>query len=311
MPERGSLPSQAGSLRESILRHVTYSLGTTPERLSPRERFHAVALAVRDVMTDAMLNTENRYAAADAKRVYYLSMEFLIGRSLHNNLVSLGLLDVCQAALKELGANLSDIEESEADAALGNGGLGRLAACFLDSLATLAMPGFGYGINYEYGLFKQEIRDGEQFEKPDNWRTYYTPWQIQRPQNTVLVPVYGRIEHMKDRKGGYNPMWLDWNAVIGVAHDMPVVGYGGGTVNFLRLYSARAMQEVDLGIFNVGDYIKAVQQQVLSETISKVLYPSDSAEAGRELLMQEYFLSACACRDAVAEPFPCVRATST
>jgi starch phosphorylase len=287
--------------QQSVLRHVTYSLGTTPDLLSAGERFHAVALAVRDLMVEGLLQTEKRYRQAEAKQVYYLSMEFLIGRSLHNNLVNLGLLDVCVDALAELGINLGDVEDSEVDAALGNGGLGRLAACFLDSLATLGMPGFGYGINYEYGLFKQEIRNGEQFEKPDNWRTFYTPWQIQRPQNAILVPIYGRIEHSRDRFGAYNPMWLDWGAVLGVPDDMPIVGYGGRTVNYLRLYSARALQEVDLSIFNVGDYINAVQQQVLSETISKVLYPSDSAAAGRELrLLQEYFLSACAVRDIVS-----------
>src|SRR5262245_3621727 len=181
------------SLNQSLLRHVTYSLGTTPDQLSPRERFHAIALAVRDRMIEQLLQTEQRYRRADAKRLYYLSMEFLIGRSLHNNLANLGLLDECRAVLGELGVNLSDVEENEVDAALGNGGLGRLAACFLDSLATLGLPGFGYGINYNYGLFKQEIKNGEQVEKPDNWRTYYTPWQIQRPQDTVVVPVYGRI----------------------------------------------------------------------------------------------------------------------
>jgi starch phosphorylase len=287
-------------LRQAILRHVTYSLGTTPDQLSPREGFHAVALAARDRMAEQLLQTEQRYRRADAKRLYYLSMEFLIGRSLHNNLVNLGLLDDCRAVLSAMGMDPSEVEESETDAALGNGGLGRLAACFLDSLATLGLPGFGYGINYAYGLFKQEIKNGEQVEKPDNWRTYHTPWQIQRPQDTVVIPVYGRIEHGSDRSGNYNPMWLDWKVVLGVPHDMMVAGYGGRTVNFLRLFSARALQEVDLSIFNVGDYIHAVQQQVTSETISKVLYPSESAAAGRELrLLQEYFLSACAVRDIV------------
>ena len=188
----------------------------------------------------------------------------------------------------------------ETDAALGNGGLGRLAACFLDSLATLGMPGFGYGINYEYGLFRQEIRNNQQVEMPDNWRTYNTPWQIQRPQDAVLVSLYGHVEHAMDRHGRYNPMWLDWKVVIGVPCDMPVVGYGGRTVNYLRLYSARASQEFDMNIFNEGDYLNAVQQKVQLETISKVLYPSDSIEAGRELrLVQEYFLVACAVRDIV------------
>lgn len=159
--------------------------------------------------------------------------------------------------------------------------MGRLAACFLDSLATMGLPGFGYGINYEYGLFRQEIRNGQQVEKPDNWRTYDSPWQIRRPQDAVLVSMYGHVEHTMDRQGCYNPMWLDWKVVIGVPSDMLVVGYGGRTVNCLRLSSARASQEFDMRIFNEGDYLNAVEQKVQLETISKVLYPTDSVAAGR------------------------------
>ena len=291
-------------LRQSLLRHVTYSLGTTWDRLPPRDAFMALALAVRDRMIEIGLETKRRHRAADAKRVYYLSMEFLMGRALRNNLDSLGLLDECRAVLGEMGKDLADMLENEADAALGNGGLGRLAACFLDSLATLDMPGFGYGINYEYGLFKQEIRGGRQVERPDNWLTYDTPWEIERPELTCLVPMYGRVEHARDRQGGYNPMWLDWKVVIGVPKDMLIVGHGGRTVNILRLYSARASQEFDIRIFNEGDYLHAVTQKVHSETISKVLYPSDQPAAGRELrLIQEYFLVACAVRDIIRRYF--------
>jgi starch phosphorylase len=293
-------PADSAPLTQDVQRHITYSLGATVEELSPREKFQAVALAVRDRLVDRLLETERRYQRADAKRLYYLSMEFLIGRSLNNNLINLGLLDDARAAYQAMGLTAEEIEDSEIDAALGNGGLGRLAACFLDSLATLGLPGFGYGINYEYGLFKQEIRNGEQYEQADNWRTYSTPWLIERPQEAVVVPLYGRVEHGTDRGGNYNPMWLDWKVVIGVPHDMLIVGYGGQTVNYLRLYTARTVTEVDKGIFNVGDYIHAVQQKVLSETISKVLYPSTDVQAGRELrLVQEYFLSACAVRDIV------------
>ncbi len=288
------------SLRASILHHLNYSLGLSAEGLHPPEAFRAVSLAIRDLMVAQSLSTDAMYRSVDAKRLYYLSLEYLIGRSLRNNLVNLGLLNSCREVLREFGVDLSDVEEHETDAALGNGGLGRLAACFLDSLATLGMPGFGYGINYEYGLFRQEIRNGQQVERPDNWRTYDTPWQIQRPQDAVLVSLYGHVEHTMDRHGHYNPMWLDWKVVIGVPCDMPVVGYGGQTVNYLRLYSARASQEFDMSIFNEGDYLNAVQQKVQLETISKVLYPSDSIAAGRELrLVQEYFLVACAVRDIV------------
>ena len=169
------------ALQESIERHARYSLGKTWSGLSVRDRFNAVALAVRDRMVDGMLATEDRFKRSDSKRVYYLSIEYLIGQSLGNNLLNLGIREACREALSNLGTDLDDLEESEPDAALGNGGLGRLAACFLDSLATLGMPGYGYGINYEYGLFKQEIDDGYQREKPDNWLAQSTPWEIPRP----------------------------------------------------------------------------------------------------------------------------------
>lgn len=283
------------ALQESIFHHIRYSLGKEWKDLSPRDLFMALGLAVRDRLVDGMLKTEQRYQEADAKRLYYLSMEFLIGRSLGNNLYNLGILDLCQEVLQQMRMELEEVEECERDAALGNGGLGRLAACFLDSLATLDMPGYGYGINYEYGLFKQEIDNGYQKEQPDTWLAQGVPWQIERPDEACLIPVYGKIEHTPnwDR-------WVDWKVVIGIPYDMPIVGYGGRTVNFLRLYSARSSQEFDMQIFNRGDYFKAVEQKIASETISKVLYPSDSVEAGRELrLVQEYFLVACALRDIV------------
>src|SRR5262245_34983757 len=295
-PEISSLSTMQASIRH----HGRYSLGKEWHHLSGHELFMAVALAVRDHLVEGMLTTEVRYHEVDAKRLYYLSIEFLMGRSLSNNLHNLGLFTVCQEALSGMGVDLAAVEERESDAALGNGGLGRLAAGFLDSLATLNMPGYGYGIHYEHGLFKQEINNGYQQEKPDSWRAYGAPWQIERVDEACLIPVYGRIEHALDRDGQYNPMWMDWKILIGVPHDMPIVGYGGGTVNFLRLYSARSSAEFDMQIFNAGDYVKAMEQKIASETITKVLYPSDAAEAGLELrLVQEYFLVACAIRDIV------------
>jgi starch phosphorylase len=290
----------ASAFEASIRQHVRYSLGKRWEKLSSHDLFMAIALTVRDWMVDSMLATEERYQKADAKRLYYLSMEYLIGRSLANNLSNVGLLEQCREALMELGVDLEEVRESESDAALGNGGLGRLAACFLDSLATLDMPGFGYGINYEYGLFKQEIDAGYQKEKPDNWLAHGTPWQIERPDEACLIPVYGRVEQTPERVSRTKSRWTDAQILIGIPYDMPIVGYEGRTTNFLRLYSARSSHEFDMQIFNQGDYLKAVELKIATEIISKVLYPSDSVKAGRELrLVQEYFLVSCALRDII------------
>ena len=273
---RDDLTVSASALRESIQRHARYSLVQTWGTLSPHQLFECVGLAVRDLLVDRLIETRERHRRASAKHVYYLSIEYLLGRSLTNNLINLGIHDLCRDTLGRIGVDLGLVEESERDAALGNGGLGRLVACFLDSLATLDMPGYGYGINYDYGLFRQEIDNGDQREKPDNWRAFPTPWEIERPEEACLVPVYGRIEHGVDRRGQYNPMWMDWRLLTGVPHDFPIVGYGGRTVNLLRLFSARASRDFDMQIFNTGDYVKAVEQKIASETVSKILYPSDA-----------------------------------
>jgi starch phosphorylase len=293
--------ASAAAFRESIERHARYSLAQPWEGLSARQVFECVSLAVRDLLVDRRLETERRYRQADAKHLYYVSIEYLLGRLLTNNLINLGIYDLCRDTLRQIGVSLEATEEAEPDPALGNGGLGRLAACFLDSLATLAMPASGYGINYEYGLFRQEIDDGCQKEKPDNWLAFASPWEVERPDEACLVPVYGRIEHGVDRSGRYNPMWLEWRLLVGIPHDVFVAGFGGRTVNVLRLFSARASRDFDMQIFNTGDYLKAVEQKIASETISKVLYPSDAVPPGQELrLLQEYFLVACAMRDIVA-----------
>ena len=285
---------------DSLRRHATYSLGKRWSELSPADLFNAVALSVRDRLIEGLLETEERYRREDPRRINYLSIEFLMGQSLRNHLNNLGIRQTYREALHTLGADLDAVESGEPDAALGNGGLGRLAACFLDSMATLELPARGYGINYEYGLFRQEIDNGYQREKPENWLAQSSPWEIERPDEACFVPVYGRIEHATDRQGGYNPMWMDWKLLVGIPHDMLIPGYGGKTVNLLRLYSARASHDFDMQIFNDGDYFKAVEQKIASETISKVLYPSDAIVAGRELrLIQEYFLVACAVRDIV------------
>jgi starch phosphorylase len=294
-PSRGFV-----SLREGIESFLRFARGRLWREASQRERLHAVSVSVRRPSLDAMRESERRYREQDSKRLYYLSMEFLMGRALGNNLTNLGLYDIARTVVSDLGADLEELQSLEPDAALGNGGLGRLAACFLDSLATLDYPGFGYGINYEFGLFRQSFVDGRQIERPDHWLEGGSPWLIERSDDAVRIPVYGTISHKYDKSGAYVPEWVEWKELIGVPHDMPIVGHGGRTVNVLRLFTARASDEFDIGIFNSGDYIRAVQQKISTEAISKILYPSDAVASGRELrLLQEYFLVGCSVRDII------------
>ncbi len=284
------------SVMHSIEYHLRYSLGKYPSEATLTDCTAAVTMSAREFVLSGLLNTA--HSNQGEKAVYYLSLEFLIGRLLHNNLCNLGLLGLFEEACDRLGWQLSDVLENELDPALGNGGLGRLAACFLDSLATLGYPGYGYGINYEYGLFRQSFVNGYQRERPDHWTVNGTHWQIERVEHSCVVPLHGRIQHGYDTHGSYTPQWVNWDVLVGVPYDMPIVGYGGGTVNYLRLFSARSSDEFDMSIFNSGDYVRAVQQKISSETVSKLLYPSDAAEAGKELrLTQEYFFVACAIRD--------------
>ena len=292
-----SSSARAHHLRDGIESFLRFAKGRLWPDASHRERLHALATAVRRPALDAMRESERRYREQDAKRLYYLSMEFLMGRALGNNLTNLGLYDQAKHVVSELGDDLEELEHLEPDAALGNGGLGRLAACFLDSLATLDLPGFGYGINYEFGLFRQTFINGYQQERPDHWLEAGSPWLIERTDEAVHIPVYGSVAN-QTVGGVYIPKWTDYKIIVGVPHDMPIVGYGGRTVNVLRLFSARASDQFDIGIFNTGDYIRAVQDKITGENISKVLYPSDTIAAGKELrLLQEYFLVACSVRD--------------
>src|SRR5205085_1951837 len=290
-------------LREAISRHIRYTLARDSAHLTPADLVRPLSLAIREILIEKMIETEKRYAQADAKRLCYLSMEFLMGRSLGDNLSNLRLEASCRQILADMAIDLDDVLGSEPDAGLGNGGLGRLAACFLESLASMDMPGFGYGIDYEYGLFKQEIANGYQKEKPDRWKLDGTPFHIERPHEAVAVQLYGRLEPnpaVKDFEGNPGFKWVDWKTVIGMPNDMPVAGYGGRTVNYLRPFSARSSEDFDIEIFNRGDYIRAVEQKIGSENISRVLYPSDSVMSGRELrLVQEYFLVACSLQDIV------------
>ncbi|HUY25806.1 MAG TPA: glycogen/starch/alpha-glucan phosphorylase [Candidatus Binataceae bacterium] len=290
--------AESGLFNSLIEHHIRFTLAKRRIELTKHDWYRATALVVRDMLIEKMLATSRRFEQRRSKRLYYLSLEFLIGRSLESTLFSLGIIENCRDFLAENGIDLQILLDEEPDAALGNGGLGRLAACYLDSLATLDMPGYAYGINYEYGLFRQEIRGGYQIERPDAWQRETSPWLVARPEELCRIPVYGRIEDHLDRNGEYAPEWMDQRIIVGVPSDLPIAGFGGRTVNFVRLYSAHTSDEFDMQIFNAGDYLKAVEQKMLSETISKVLYPSDAVAAGRELrLLQEYFFVACAVRD--------------
>ena len=288
------------SLRRSFLDHLQFSQGKDEHSATALDRYFALAYSVRDRLMRRWIQTQQAYYRTDAKRVYYLSLEFLMGRALENNLLNLGLVDPTRSALKDLGLELSDLFASEPDAGLGNGGLGRLAACFLDSLATLQYPAYGYGIRYEFGIFDQDIRDGWQVERPEEWLRYGNAWEVARPEYEWPVAFYGRTEGGHDEHGKYRVRWLDARHVLGTPFDVPIAGYRNGTVNTLRLWRARAHTELDLADFNRGDYLAAVEEKNLSENISKVLYPNDLTVMGKELrLQQQYFFVACSIHDIV------------
>jgi starch phosphorylase len=290
----------ADALMERFFHHLRFTQGEAWETAQPHDHFASLALAVRDQIVDRMIATQKAYHERDVKRVYYLSLEYLLGRLLRNNLVCLGLYEECQRRFAQLGLELDRVCELQADAGLGNGGLGRLAACFLDSAATLELPFYGYGIRYEYGIFQQDIVSGWQVERPDYWLRFGSPWEIPRPEFACPIRLYGHVEERTDAQGRYRPSWRGYRMVIGLPYDIPIVGYGANTVNILRLWSARASETFDLGAFNRGGYVEAVREQALNETISKVLYPSDETDAGRELrLAQEYFFVACTLSDII------------
>jgi len=290
----------ATKLQAAIAHHLKYTVCAKENEIDESALYLALAYAVREFLVESVNDSETRTKRVSSKKVHYLSMEFLIGKCAENNLINLGLYDAAEKALSDYGFQLSDILEQEPDPALGNGGLGRLAACFLDSMATLDIPGYGYGINYDYGLFRQSISNGYQQERPDSWKTDGAPWQIERKNKIKVIPIYGQVFENIDHCGEYNPSWMNWKALIGVPYDMAIAGFAGKRTNYLRLYSARASDEFDIKIFNDGDYMHAVEEKLESERISKILYPEDSSESGQELrLLQEYFFVACAIRDIV------------
>ncbi len=294
------LPASPEAIRQGFLNHIRLSRGKNPENATAYDRFLGLALTVRDQLAERWVETQRAYYQQDAKRAYYLSAEYLPGRMLTDNLLNLGLLETAREVLKQEGLDLDELAEIEPDAGLGNGGLGRLAACFMDSMATLGIPGMGYGIRYQFGIFTQEIVQGHQVERADEWLRFGSPWDVIRPEKAVPVRFYGNVETHHEASGRVTHHWVGGKTVIGVPFDSPVAGYGNQTVNTLRLWQARASAEFDLQVFNDGDYERSVVEKNDSEVISKVLYPIDNFAAGKELrLKQQYFFVACSISDIV------------
>ncbi len=290
--------SQVEEFKASILRHLRLTMARHLSNATKHEVWMATSLAVRDLVVDRYISTQKTHNKKDVRRVYYLSLEYLMGRLLNSNLHNSGLRETALAALDELGYDWEELSEEEHDMGLGNGGLGRLAACYLDSLATLDLPAIGYGIHYQFGLFRQVFENGRQIEKPDDWLKYGNPWEIRRPQYAQTAHLYGRVEPAFDTFGNYAPRWVETKSIEGIPYDLPIVGYGTRTVNFLRLWESKASQEFDLNMFNEGGYVEAVREKAVGETISKVLYPNDQTESGKELrLVQQYFFVTCSLRD--------------
>ena len=287
------------ALRDSIAHHLIYTVGKDEYAASKRDWLFALSTAVRDRLIECWMETTRRVYRQDAKRIYYLSMEFLPGRTLSNALIALGLHDECAEAMRELGVDLDELDALEPDPALGNGGLGRLAACFLDSMATLKLPGLGYGIRYEYGMFAQRFVDGRQVEQPDHWLVAGNPWEFVRPEVKYTVQFGGRVEY-RDKQA----FWVDSDDVLAMAYDTIVPGCGTPTVNTLRLWSATATEAINLSQFNQGNYTAAIERKNHSENVSRVLYPDDSTETGRELrLRQEYFFVSASLQDLLRRYF--------
>ncbi len=281
------------ALRHSLTNHLTYNLAKDMYSATQRDKFQAIALSVRELISERWIRTQQRYYDVDAKRVYYLSLEFLLGRLLQNYAINLGLADEYAKSVSALGITYEDAIELEWDAGLGNGGLGRLAACYLDSLATLQLPGYGYGIRYEYGIFQQRIKDGFQVEAPDNWLRYGNPWEFPRPELLYLVRFAGKVDDAVG-SGKFGTKWVGGDEVMAMAYDYPVPGFGNDTVNTLRLWAAKSVREFNLEFFNSGDYMKAIEDRYSSENISKILYPSDQYAAGKELRLKQQYFFVCA-----------------
>jgi glycogen phosphorylase len=294
VPDGGRHRSRVEALEHAVTNHITHTLARHISAAKPRDLYLGAAWAVRDRLAGYWAATSDAHRRQGTKRVYYLSLEFLMGRTLGNALLNLGIEDAMGVAMEELGAQLEELQEMEPDAALGNGGLGRLAACYLDAMATVGIPGYGYGIRYEFGMFRQRIQDGWQVETPENWLSDLNPWQLVRPDRTYTVQFFGRVVSTTDAAGRQHFEWVDTQNVLALACDYPIPGYRNRTVNTLRLWTAQATEEFDLSYFIRSDYTAALQAKIQGEAISKVLYPPDDTSAGKELRLkqQHFFVSA-------------------
>ena len=292
--------TSVATLKQAILDNLYYIAAKTPETATDIDYFTAVAYTVRDRMLAQWIATLESYSREELRVVCYLSAEFLMGPYLANNILNLGLTDPFRQATKELGLDLDRIIEQESEPGLGNGGLGRLAACYLDSLATLGVPAIGYGIRYQFGMFHQQIRDGWQVEMTDYWLRYGNPWEIRRPQAAVDVGFGGHTEPYTDAQGHYRVRWVPRSVVKGIPYDTPIVGYRSGVVNDLRLWKSEATESFYFERFNSGDYQGAVAEKNFAENITKVLYPNDEEIQGKELrLQQQYFFTSCSLQDMI------------
>jgi len=287
-------------LIESIANHIEFSQCKNRYTTKNFDVYRSFAISIRDRLVEFWNDTQQTYHKKQCKQVNYFSLEYLIGRSLTNNLLNLGLIDVGEAAIREIGYDLEELQELERDAGLGNGGLGRLAACFLESMATLQLPAQGYGIRYEFGIFKQKIEKGIQVEAPDNWLEEGYPWEIPRWEVVYPVHFYGRVKEYTNEEGSLCRKWIESEEVQAMAYDVPVAGFKNHTVNNLRLWSTKPDKSFDFKLFNDGDYIQAVEKTMRSGTISKVLYPNDQGFSGKELrLKQQYFFVAASLQDII------------
>ncbi|OGT21851.1 MAG: glycogen phosphorylase, partial [Gammaproteobacteria bacterium RBG_16_57_12] len=298
LTELSPLAMDQVAIAKDFQRYYNRTLGRDQHHCTSHYLYEALAYTVRDRLMERWKDTRYAYEGRDARRTCYLSLEFLMGRTLGNAMLNLGIADAVHKALYDYGLALEDVADSEHDAGLGNGGLGRLAACFLDSCATLQLPVLGYGLRYDYGMFRQTICNGYQVEEPDHWLRDGNPWELERPEFTQRIQFGGRSEHYRDDQGSWRVRWVDTRDVLAVPYDIPVPGYANDTVNSLRLWKATATDEFDLGEFNAGDYADAVAAKNDAEHITMVLYPNDASENGKELrLRQQYFLAAASLKD--------------